>query len=91
MEGEFVFEIGEPGKAKRTTMSAGDSVLAPRGLPHVFSFISENPGRTLVAFTPAEKIEAFFRKVSVEGAPVPLTKELLEQYGMVFVGPPLSI
>jgi len=87
MEGEFVFEVG----AKRFTMRAGDSALAPRGVPHVFAYVSDAPGKMLVLFTPAGKIEAFFRKVSVEGAPVSLNKALLEEYDMVFVGPPLVV
>jgi quercetin dioxygenase-like cupin family protein len=91
MAGEFVFEVGEPRAAKRITLKAGDSVLAPRGVPHVFAFVSDEPGRMLIGFTPAGKMEAFFRKVAIDGAPVPLTRAVIEEHDMVFLGPPLMV
>lgn len=91
MAGEFIFEVGEPGAEKRISMKAGDSLLAARGIPHVFAYVSDEPGRMLIGFTPAGKIEAFFRKVAIDGAPVPLTKAVLEEHDMVFVGPPLAV
>lgn len=91
MAGEFVFEIGEPGAVQRITLKAGDSVLAPRGIPHVFAYVSNEPGRMLIGFTPAGKMEAFFRKVAIDGAPLPLTKAVIEEYDMVFLGPPLAV
>ena len=57
LEGEFLFEIG----AERFTLSPGDSVWAPRNVPHVWAFTGGDHGRILVAFMPAGKMEAFFR------------------------------
>jgi quercetin dioxygenase-like cupin family protein len=91
MDGEFVFEVGAPGSAERVTLKAGDSVLAPRGIPHVFAYVGGQPGRMLIGFTPAGKMEAFFTRVAIDGAPVPLTKAIIEEYDMVFVGPPLAV
>jgi quercetin dioxygenase-like cupin family protein len=61
LEGEFRFEIG----AERT-LKPGDSVLGPRGVPHVWA--STGAGRILIAFTPAGKMEAFFGEITKANA-----------------------
>ena len=91
MAGEFVFEVGESGSVKRVTLKPGDSILAPRGIPHVFAYVSDEPGKMLIGFTPAGRMEAFFRKVAIDGAPVPLTKAIIEEFDMVYLGPPLAV
>jgi len=57
-EGEVVFQVGE----QRIQLRAGESILAPRRVPHTFSAVGQ-PGRMLIAFTPAGKMEQFFRGV----------------------------
>lgn len=84
--GEVVMEIGE----KRLTLSPGDSVLAPRNVPHAWAYRGNKPGRMIMAFTPAGKIEAFFEETSKPGA-FPGNKELMEAHGMKWVGPPLKL
>ncbi len=67
LEGEFQFEVG----ADRFRLRPGDSLLAPRQVPHVWAFVGEGRGRILVAFFPAGKMEAFFREVTKANAMPP--------------------
>src|SRR5512140_3692848 len=59
VEGEYVFEIGQ----ERLRLKPGDSVFGPRRVPHVWSFVGDQPGRIVFVFTPADRVEAFFREV----------------------------
>lgn len=85
MEGEVLFQIGD----KRQVLHAGDSILGPRGVPHGFTLVGDKPGRMLIAFTPAGKMEQFFRDVAVPGGPK-LDAEVFRRYDMEMVGPSLS-
>ena len=58
MEGEHIFEVGQD----RMRLKPGDSLLAPRQVPHVWAYVGENPGKILIAFQPAGKMEPSFRK-----------------------------
>jgi quercetin dioxygenase-like cupin family protein len=60
LEGEVVFQVGDA----RTHLNPGDSVLAPRGIPHCFAAVGAKPGRMIIAFTPAGKMEQFFRETA---------------------------
>ena len=86
-EGEFIIEVG----AERFSLKAGDSVLAPRRIPHVWAFVGEGRGRMLITFLPAGQMEAFFREVTKANAMVPQDPALWRAYGMELVGPPLTI
>ena len=87
VEGEFIFEIG----LEQFRLRSGDSVYGPRKVPHVWASVGESGGRILVAFTPAGKMEAFFREVTKANAMPPLDPELWRAHGMELVGPPLSV
>jgi len=84
MEGEVLFQVGN----NRRTLRAGESILGPRGVPHGFTLVGEKPGRLLIAFTPAGKMEQFFRNVAVPNGPK-LDAEVFAKYEMKYVGPPL--
>src|SRR5205809_1085495 len=60
LEGSFIVENGQ----ERFELVSGDSIFAPRQIAHTWAFVDETTGRFLVAFTPAGKMEAFFRDVS---------------------------
>ena len=86
MEGEYVFEVG----SERMRLRPGDSLLAPRKVPHVWAYVGETPGRILIGFQPAGKMETFFR----EAAKIPdfaADKELYRACEMEIVGPRLSL
>lgn len=59
MAGEVAFQVGE----QRVNLRAGESVLAPRRIPHTFSAVGAEPARMLIAFCPAGKMEQYFREV----------------------------
>src|SRR5579859_7942294 len=82
--GEVAMEIGD----QKLTLKPGDSVLAPRNVPHVWAYLGERPGRMLFAFTPAAKVEDFFIQTSRPGAVVG-DQRVFEAHGMKVVGPPL--
>lgn len=87
LEGVFQFEVG----AEHFRLQAGDSLLAPRQVPHVWAFVGEGRGRILVAFFPAGKMEAFFREVTKANAMPPQDPALWHTHGMELLGPPLPV
>jgi mannose-6-phosphate isomerase-like protein (cupin superfamily) len=85
MEGEVLFQIGE----KRMQLKAGDSVMAPRKVPHAFTAVGANPAKLLIAFSPAGKIEQFFIDAPKETGALQ-NPALFAKYEMKVVGPPLQ-
>ena len=87
VEGEFVIEVGR----ERFTLHPGDSLFAPRKIPHVWAHVGNARGRILIAFTPAGKMEAFFREVTRANAMPPQEPRLWQAHGMELLGPPLPV
>ena len=87
VEGEFIVEVG----AERFTLQPGDSLLAPRQVPHVWAYVGNTHGRMMIAFMPAGKMEAFFREVTKSNAMPPQNPELWRAHGMELLGPPLKV
>jgi len=86
LEGEYIAEVG----GKRFNLRPGDTVLAPRNVPHAWAFVGNGTGKLIVAFTPAGKIEAFLSKISA--TPVPLQDPArFRNHDMVLLGPPLAV
>jgi quercetin dioxygenase-like cupin family protein len=81
IDGELVAEVGK----ERFRLKTGDSVFAPRQVPHGFIYVAEKPGRLLIAFTPAGKMEAYFR----DGHG--FDPASFARYGMQYVAPPLTL
>lgn len=86
-EGEFIIEIGQ----ERIELHQGDSILAPRAIPHVWAYVGDALGRMLIVFTPAGQMEAFFKEVTKANAMPPQDPELWRRHGMELLGPPLSV
>lgn len=86
MAGEFRMEIGD----QKLTLKSGDSVLMPRKVPHVWAQTAVTPGKLLIAFTPAGKMEEFFRDFGKTGK-LPTDADVVKSYGLERLGPPLSI
>ena len=87
LAGTFRVEVG----SEKFELHPGDFLFAPRGIPHVWKHMEEEPGRMLVAFLPAGKMESFFRRFTQGGA-MPAQKDLpalFLEHGMQVVGPPL--
>ncbi len=85
MEGEVLFQVGE----KRLQLKPGDSVLAPRKVPHAFTAVGTKPAHMLIAFTPAGKMEQFFRDTAHGKADL-MDAALFRKYDMELVGSPIK-
>jgi len=86
--GTYLIEVGE----ERFELLPGDFLFAPRGLPHVWMHVEEEPGRLLIGFEPAGKMVGFFRRFTAGGV-LPRPEEmpaLMAEDGMKFIGPPLK-
>lgn len=81
VDGEVVAEVGK----ERFRLKAGDSILAPRNVPHAFVYVGEKPGRMLIAYAPAGKMEAYFRNGHGFDA------KSFAEHGMELVGPALTL
>ncbi len=85
LEGEYVIVIGD----QRFELKPGDSILAPRLVPHVWAYAGNTVGRMLISFTPPGAMEDFFRAVS-KGNTMPIQDSALwRAHGMELLGPPL--
>jgi mannose-6-phosphate isomerase-like protein (cupin superfamily) len=82
IEGKVVFQIGEG----RKELGPGDSILGPRMVPHTFSYAGDKPGRMLIAFNPAGKMEEFLRLTGVPNPPVQ-DAAFFRRYEMELIGP----
>jgi quercetin dioxygenase-like cupin family protein len=87
LEGEFIVEVGD----ERFSLKAGDSLLAPRQVPHAWAYVGATCGRMLITFLPAGHMEAFFREVTKANAMPPQDPELWRAHGMELLGPPLAV
>ena len=89
LEGEYRFQIGTQFVVAR----AGDSLFAPRGIPHTFQNVSRGASRFLGLAQPAG-IEGFFKEIesaTAAGLPDPdKLKPIFHRYGLELLGPPLT-
>jgi len=81
MEGTVAFQVGD----RRIELNPGESVLAPRRIPHTFSSVKPS-SRLLIAFTPAGKMEDYFRDAEQHRAQTS-DPEFMGRYEMKVVGP----
>lgn len=82
LEGEVRFRVD----GKETLVKPGESVLGPRRVPHCFAGAGEKPARMLITFTPAGKMEEFFRAIAVPNGPK-MEPAVFAKYEMQYVGP----
>lgn len=90
LEGNFLIKVGD----QTYEAKAGDTVFGPRRVPHCFAKVGKAPGKLLMIFQPAGKMEECFRKLSA-GATRGMTPEQRDQFrkdhGFERVGGPLTI
>ena len=90
LEGTFLIKVGDVTYEAK----AGDSVYGPRNVPHCFAKVGTQPGRLLMLFQPAGKMEECFDKLSA-GVTRGMTPEqrdnFRKEHGFERVGPPLTI
>jgi quercetin dioxygenase-like cupin family protein len=99
LEGELRFRTGD----REIRIGAGESLLAPKGVPHTYRVESPDGARWLVVTTRGD-FERFKREVSrpaagpglpsPQGPPTPEQQDALarsaRRHGIAFVGPPLE-
>jgi quercetin dioxygenase-like cupin family protein len=99
LEGEVAFRVGD----KQLHGKAGDTILAPKGIPHTYRVLSAAGARWLT-ITTGEDFERFVRALGRpadrdglpdrSGPPTPEQVEALvagaARHGIDIVGPPLS-
>jgi len=81
VEGRVAFMVGE----QKLTLNAGESILAPRRVPHAFSSVVPS-SRMMIGFAPAGKMEQYFRDANGDGA-LALSAEFMNRYDMQWIGP----
>ena len=86
VEGEFLIEVGQ----ERIRLNPGDSLLAPRRVPHVWAYVGEAPGKILIGFQPAGKMETFFQEAA-KISDFAADEKLYRACEMEIVGPPISL
>jgi quercetin dioxygenase-like cupin family protein len=89
VQGEYTIEIDD----QTYHLQPGDSLLAPRGVPHVWAYTGDATGKLLIIFQPAGQMEAFFQAMGQLDGPLPREEmaALFHEHGMTLVGPPLQV
>ena len=90
LEGEYTFRVGD----ETFHLRPGDSLLAPRQVPHAWSCVSPQPGKMIIVCQPAGTMESFFREIAAKIADEATAEEFQQVYrdhGMEIVGPPLPL
>jgi len=89
VKGDYVMEVGD----ERFHLKAGDSLLAPRGVPHAWARVGEVPGTLITLVHPAGTFETFIDETAKE-ATLPSPEEIAAHFaahGMTVIGPPLAV
>jgi quercetin dioxygenase-like cupin family protein len=88
LDGEMRFRFGDDVEAA----PAGSVVYVPRGAPHTWQNVGDDPARMLVLFAPAGMETFFDRFAAMDGTPgMEAFARATEGTGMEVVGPPLSV
>ena len=83
-----MFQIGD----EKFRLKSGDSLLAPRQIPHAFVHLRDEPGKIVTICQPAGQIEDFFHQSSKLVNPTPeQSQQLYKSHGMELLGPPLDV
>lgn len=82
LEGEVLFEAGDASHVAKP----GDTVFAPRRVPHRFQNVGGTPAKTLLVVTPAGIEEMFAELAQVPaGSDFATIAAIAGRYGVVFV------
>jgi mannose-6-phosphate isomerase-like protein (cupin superfamily) len=89
IQGIFAMEVGE----EKLRLHPGDSVFAPRQIPHAWAHIDDEPGSLITVVSPAGTFETFLRQTTTVKTP-PSPDEMAKAFaahGMTVLGPPLAV
>lgn len=87
LSGEFIFRAG----SEEFSLLAGGSIWLPRGIPHVWANTSTTEGKLILMCQPGG-FEKFFDEIGsvpMDKKNESTMKELMAQYGMEMLGPPI--
>jgi quercetin dioxygenase-like cupin family protein len=87
LDGEFLVEIGNT----QYQLHPGDSLLAPRLVPHVWAYVGNGIGKMMIGFSPAGKMEAFFDLTAQKNSMPSQEPQFWLDHGMRVLGPPLTM
>jgi mannose-6-phosphate isomerase-like protein (cupin superfamily) len=87
LEGKVKITVGD----ETYRLGPGDTIFAPRNIPHGWVTNSAKPSKLLIIVQGAGKMETFFEEFSKlkEFSP-PLIAEIYARYNMELMGPPLE-
>ncbi len=87
--GEFAFEVGD----KQFRLGAGETLFAPRNVPHGWACVGAEPGTLLTTVSPVGTFETFILETTKHPT-LPSPEEVekaFASHGMKVVGPPLEV
>jgi Mannose-6-phosphate isomerase len=91
LAGQYAVQVG----TARFELKPGDTVFGPKRVPHTFALVSETPGKILVGFAPAGRMEDLFREQARRGRGFgdgdAADQQQLRDFGIQNVGPALSV
>jgi quercetin dioxygenase-like cupin family protein len=87
LEGEYEFTVA----GKTTPAKQGDTLFAPRGIPHTYRYAGKTPGRLMTVITPAG-FEEFFEEIGAmspeQQQDIPRVRAIANNFGLEFLPPP---
>ena len=87
LEGEYEWTVGD----KQFVAKKGETIFAPRGIPHTYRYLGKTPGRLMCIITPAG-FEGFFEEIGAlspqKQQEIPHVMEIAKQFGLEFLPPP---
>jgi quercetin dioxygenase-like cupin family protein len=87
LEGNVKIKIGE----EKYRLGPGDTIFAPRNIPHGCVTNSATPSKLLIIVQGAGKMEMFFKELSkLKEFTPPVVAEIYDKHNMVLMGPPLE-
>lgn len=88
-EGEFLFRVGDV----EHRLSAGDTIYAPRGIPHTWAHLGTGVGKMVFLLQPAGLMESYFREIGRRGPrrTEEESRRLAEAHGMTRIGPGIAL
>jgi quercetin dioxygenase-like cupin family protein len=89
MKGEFAFEVGE----RTLRLTAGETMFAPRNVPHGWACVSDEPGTLLTMVSPVGTFEEFLMETTRHPTlpPPDEVERAFAANGMKVLGPPLDV
>ena len=86
LEGEYEWIVGD----EKFVAKKGETIFAPRGIPHTYRYVGKSPGRLMCVITPAG-FEGFFEEIGAmtpQQQDIPRVMEIARKFGLEILPPP---